>query len=78
MCVEAATATERDGAFAVLEGVEGVHTNVLIGLMSVVRLCAADAAADAGIGEYQPPWLAAVFHRLFICIPHLLKHLCST
>ncbi|KAI9636052.1 Endonuclease/exonuclease/phosphatase [Dioszegia hungarica] len=29
----------RDEAFACLEGVQGVHTNVLIGLMSVVRLC---------------------------------------
>ncbi|WWC67008.1 uncharacterized protein I206_100915 [Kwoniella pini CBS 10737] len=33
------TAEDRDAAFAVLEGVPQVNTNVLIGLMSVIRLC---------------------------------------
>ncbi|WWC85634.1 uncharacterized protein L201_000500 [Kwoniella dendrophila CBS 6074] len=33
------TAADRDAAFAVLEGVPQINTNVLIGLMSVIRLC---------------------------------------
>ncbi|WVW81619.1 hypothetical protein I302_103614 [Kwoniella bestiolae CBS 10118] len=33
-------AEDRDAAFAVLEGVPQINTNVLIGLMSVIRLCA--------------------------------------
>ncbi|WVQ93909.1 hypothetical protein IAU59_000987 [Kwoniella sp. CBS 9459] len=33
------SAQDRDAAFAVLEGVPQINTNVLIGLMSVVRLC---------------------------------------
>ncbi|WWC57979.1 uncharacterized protein I303_100514 [Kwoniella dejecticola CBS 10117] len=33
------TAEDRDAAFAVLEGVPQINTNVLIGLMSVIRLC---------------------------------------
>ncbi|WWD06010.1 hypothetical protein V865_004095 [Kwoniella europaea PYCC6329] len=32
-------AEDRDAAFAVLEGVPQINTNVLIGLMSVIRLC---------------------------------------
>ncbi|WRT63490.1 uncharacterized protein IL334_000395 [Kwoniella shivajii] len=32
-------AEDRDSAFAVLEGVPQINTNVLIGLMSVIRLC---------------------------------------
>lgn len=38
-------AGERDEAFAVLEGVPQVNTNVLIGLMSVVRLCLSETSA---------------------------------
>ncbi|KAK8845296.1 hypothetical protein IAR55_006009 [Kwoniella newhampshirensis] len=40
-------AEDRDAAFAVLEGVPQIHTNVLIGLMSVVKLCASGKVEDS-------------------------------
>ncbi len=40
----------RDDAYAVVEQVQGVHANVLIGLMSVARLCGGDDV-DKDSGE---------------------------
>lgn len=65
MCIEA---SERDGAFAVLEGVEGVHTNVLIGLMSVVRLCTPEAAEKGALCELDSPYA----QRLYLSFPLIL------
>ncbi|RXK37280.1 hypothetical protein M231_05422 [Tremella mesenterica] len=41
--------SDRDEAFASLEGLEQVNTNVLIGLMSVVRLCLTPKGDEGGI-----------------------------
>lgn len=58
---ECEAVTDRDDAFAALEGLEQVNTNILIGLMSVVRLCAGveqtPAAADST--AVSPPTGAA-------------------
>ncbi|OCF71352.1 hypothetical protein I204_07979 [Kwoniella mangroviensis CBS 8886] len=45
-------AEDRDAAFAVLEGVPQINTNVLIGLMSVIRLCSSPEEVPA-IGILQ-------------------------
>ncbi|OCF43755.1 hypothetical protein I317_02359 [Kwoniella heveanensis CBS 569] len=49
------SAEDRDAAFAVLEGVPQINTNVLIGLMSVVRLCsgAEDDREPKSIAEQE-------------------------
>ncbi|KAL7419973.1 hypothetical protein Q5752_004936 [Cryptotrichosporon argae] len=44
-------AVDRDEAYAVLEGMPGVHTNVLIGLVSVVRLCLGAKPCDDATAE---------------------------